>query len=147
MRKSGQFLLLMLLVIGLLSFASCGGGASSTLGASLQQPGANVDGVTSGGFKAVRYNDRGYPDSSLNTTLQMQVSEDGNTTTVRIAIADQSPSLGACVDLYYDPAQVSPVTTDLADLVSNPLELASTQRAGVVSLGQADTAGTSVRSG
>lgn len=147
MRKSGQILLFLLLVLGLFSLSSCGGGATGSLGSSFDLPGASADGVTSGDFKAIRFNDRGYADPALNPTLDLRVSQDGATTTVTVLIDDQDPMLGAAVDLFYDPARYSPVNTAFSGLVETPLELASTRRSGIISVGQAATTGTGLRSG
>jgi hypothetical protein len=147
MRITRQILPVLLLVLGLYSLAGCGGGTASSLGHSMNQPGSSIDGVTSGSFKAVRYNDHGYQDSSLNPTLSLTTTNSGDTTTVTIAVSDKTPMIGAAIDLYYDPAQFNPVKTDFSGLVSTPLQLATTKVTGIVSLGQADTNGQAVRSG
>jgi hypothetical protein len=147
MRITRQFLPVLLLVLGLYSLTGCGGGTAGSLAQSLNQPGGSIDGVSSGSFKAIRYNDRGYQDTALNSTLALATTDNGATTTVTLAVHDQSAMYGAAIDLFYDAAQYSPVKTEFSGLVDTPLELASSKTTGIVALGQVDVDGVAVRDG
>ncbi|MCB1221334.1 hypothetical protein KDL30_11785, partial [bacterium] len=69
-------LLLMAMAALIAGLVSCGGGSAMNSDMEL----APVDtfiGVSEGDFKAVRYNDRGYRDSSLNSSIDLRSFSEG----------------------------------------------------------------------
>ncbi|MBN2080677.1 hypothetical protein JW859_00580 [bacterium] len=135
-----------LLLLALISLAACGGGTSGLIDDDLSADGTYM-GISSGDFKAVRANDAGYRDSSLNATLSIQSVSLGDVTEVKIAVNDTDPMYGVTLDLNYDSSRYNPVDVQFAGLIDTPVELAVTTVNGVVGLGQVDVSGPAVRSG
>ncbi|MCC7478834.1 hypothetical protein IT575_10295 [bacterium] len=132
------------LLVLTLAMGSCGG---NTIGFDPADGNAGFIGITEGGFKAVRYNDAGYQDSSLNSSMDLNVRHEGELTVVSVSIDDAASSIGVMLDLGYDPDKYTPVDVNFAGLVKDPLELALTNVAGVVGLGQVGNRTTAVYSG
>ena len=130
-----------------LSLASCGGGATGISSLDPTLTSNSFPGISFGDFKAVRYNDAGYKDSALNPTLDLHSVVNGDTTTVSVAINDTDANYGVTMEVLYDPAKYTPVTTNFSGLIDTALELAGTRTAGIVSLGQVDVNGKALRSG
>ena len=104
-------------------------------------------GVSEGDFRAVRYNDRGYRDSSLNSSIDLRSFNEGGRTVVEIDIADESVLSGVALELHFDAARLSPVSASFSGLMEADVELASFNQPGVVALGQVDADNTAMLSG
>ena len=140
--------LISLLVLALiLGAVACGGGSAGLVDTELALADEVFIGIQNGDFKAVRYNDNGYRDSALNSSMDLAPVDSGDTTTVAIAINDTEPMYGVTLDLHYDPARYSPVEVNFGEMISEPVELAVTRISGLVALGQVDISGEAVRSG
>lgn len=143
MQLTSRVLLAVLGMVALIaSLGSCGGST-----------GLNVDdqsafnGIKVGDFAAVRYNDAGYRDGSLNSTMDMSVNEQGANTIVTINVADSSAMQGVAIDLHYNTARYSPANVAFGGVVDTPVQMAHTGIAGLVAVGQASTKGVAVRHG
>ncbi|MCB1218474.1 hypothetical protein KDL44_13890 [bacterium] len=131
------------LIAGLVS---CGGGSTLDAAAELS-PVESFIGVSEGDFRAVRYNDRGYRDSSLNSSIDLRSFNEGGRTVVEIDIADESVLSGVALELHFDAARLSPVSASFSGLMEADVELASFNQPGVVALGQVDADNTAMLSG
>ena len=146
--KHSRFVVLSLLVLmGLLGLWSCGGGTAGFSTDSLTPAVDSFKGISAGDFKAIRFNDAGYRDSALNPTLDLQSVTSGDVTTVTIAVNDTDPMYGVAMELIYDTSKYTPEKVEFGNLISTPVEMASTRTAGLVALGQVDINGVSRRSG
>lgn len=143
MQLTSRVLLAVVAMVALIaSLGSCGGSASISL-----DDQSAFNGITVGDFKAVRYNDAGYRDGSLNPTMDLSISEQGGLTTVTISVADDSPMQSVAIDLHYDPARYSPADVSFGSVIETPVQMAHTGIAGLVAVGQASTKGVALRSG
>src|SRR5215213_2743019 len=141
-RYSVSLTLIALLVLTFIA-ASCGGNSAQFAGGANDQ----FQGITQGDFKAVRYNGTGDRDSDLNATLALQTQTVGDTTTVKVAISDNSASSGVTMDLIYDASRYSPEQVEFEGLLETPIQLYVTKLSGVVALGQVTTGDSAVLSG
>lgn len=146
--NNSRFVVLSLLVLlMLMASVSCGGGTAGYTVSELSPAVNDFMGISAGDFKAVRFNDAGYRDSALNATLDLQSVREGGVTTVTVAINDMDPMYGVAMELLYDATKYSPEQVEFSGLVGTPVELASTAKAGIVALGQADLKGVALRTG
>jgi hypothetical protein len=143
MKLTSRVILAVLGTVALIaSLGSCGGSAS------LNQEGDSAFvGITQGDFKAVRYNDAGYRDGSLNSTLDLSIEEQGANTVVTINVADNDPMRSVGIDLHYNQARLSPADVSFGGVIDTPVQMAHTGIAGLVAVGQSSTKGVALRSG
>ena len=130
-------LLLMAMAALIAGLVSCGGGSAMNSDMEL----APVDtfiGVSEGDFKAVRYNDRGYRDSSLNSSIDLRSFSEGTKTVVEISIMDDAAHASVALDLHYDADRMSPVSASFSGLLESDVELSSFKQPGIVAIGQVD---------
>src|SRR5690606_3161200 len=86
----------------------------------------------------VRYNDRGYRDSSLNSSIDLRSFSEGTKTVVEISIMDDAALSSVALDLHYDAGRMSPVSASFEGLLESDVELSSFNQPGIVALGQVD---------
>lgn len=137
--KYPRFLALLLLATAALiaGLASCGGSSGMNVSEELS-PVDTFIGVSEGDFRAVRYNDRGYRDSSLNSSISLRSFSENDRTVVEINIDDTAVLSGVAIDLLYDAAHYSPVSSSFGNIVAADVELSVMNRSGIVALGQVD---------
>ena len=147
MKYPRQMALLLLAMAALIAgLASCGGGSAMNVAEELT-PVDTFAGVSEGDFRAVRYNDRGFRDSSLNSSIDLRSFSENGRTVVEIGIDDESVLSGVAIDLLYDAAHYSPVSSNFSGLLNADVELSSLNRSGIVALGQVDADNSSLLSG
>ena len=117
--------------------ASCGGGSPMNPAGELE-PADQFAGISEGDFKAVRYNDRGYRDSSLNSSIDLRSFSEDGMTVVEIGIMDESALSSVALELHYDAEKFSPVSSNFSGLLEADIELSSFSQPGIVALGQVD---------
>jgi hypothetical protein len=102
-----------LIATGLLAIASlwlvaCGTGSVGTSGNPARDESHSGAGVRAGNFEVIRYNEAGYPDPSLNSTLQLGLAQKGGQTALTINVRDSVHTDMVAVDVHYDGGSVHP---------------------------------------
>ena len=147
MFKSSRVLLLLLGLLAIVSLVACGGGSTGSLVSEIDSVDNAFIGVSDGDFKAVRFNEAGYRDAALNSTIGLNMRTTGNLTQVTVEVSDSGPMYGVALDLHYDANRYNPTDVAFNGLVDNSIDLAVTRIGGLVALAQASHDGRAARSG
>lgn len=115
--------------------AACGGGTAGSFNDVLDTPDNSFVGITDGDFKAVRFNEAGYRDAALNSTIGFTTRRSGDFTEVTISVDDTYQMNGVTMHLEFDPNRYHPVGNEFLGLINDPIE-AYIPLDGVVALGQ-----------
>jgi len=128
-----------LLAILSLWLVACGTGGVGTTGNPTKDESHSGSGVWAGNYEVIRYNEAGFPDPSLNGTLQLALNNKGGQNALTISVRDNVNTNMVALDVHYS-GDVHPADVKFYGALGSDSQVLSasflTQVPGTAAIGQ-----------
>lgn len=129
-----------LLAIVSLWLVACGTGSVGSTGIPSKDESHSGAGVWAGSYEVIRYNEAGFPDPALNSTLQVALNEKGGQTALVISVKDSVHTDTVALDVHYPGGAVHPEDVKFFGALGDESQVLSasflTQVPGTAAIGQ-----------